>query len=269
MIIKYQGNKSKYLERLAYWIQKSNKPIYCEPFIGSAVIFLNLDKEFDEYHINDLEPGIINILNRVKNSKWEDFIQFSRNVEKKFGSIKNNKESYYLFRNKFNEQLWKSGSIEEGFATILLYNSCLNSMARWSKNGFNQSFGNRLFLPDKTFWTNSQSKLKRAKITCLEFFEWNKTLNNASLLVLDPPYIERPTSYQTVTNNWFDRWISWLQNNQNNHDIIYTDCEHSYLPTFKMEYLRTMQNTSPNRKEQSNGHNEVIFTNIKEEKMGF
>lgn len=136
-------------------------------------------------------------------------------------------------------------------------------MARWSKNGFNQSFGNRLFIPTEDFWSQSSSRLNRATITNLEFFKWEELIDFEALLILDPPYIDRPTSYQTVSDSWFKKWINWLESSNNKHDIIYTDCEHHFLPTFNMEYLRQMANTSPNRNQQLNGHNEVIFTNIK------
>lgn len=115
-IIKYSGAKTKYVDQLNNIINKSNKSIYVEPFIGSGVIFFNLEKEFDKYYINDIDSNLCLIFETVKHKNYNEFISFYNNVINKFGDIKKNKESYYNFRNSFNDKLWKTNTKEEGFA---------------------------------------------------------------------------------------------------------------------------------------------------------
>lgn len=151
---------------------------------------------------------------------------------------------------------------------ILLYNSCINSMARWSPNGFNQSYGNRLYIPTENIWNDTNNRLQKSIITNLDFFDLIKYINEEShiddcLIMCDPPYIKRETSYKTITNNWYIKYIEYIKNSSTN--IIYTDIEHDDLPLFNKIILREIRNTSPNRKEEYTNLNEVILTNIKYE----
>lgn len=267
-IIKYSGSKTKYLDTINSFINLSDKTIYCEPFIGSGVIFFNLEKQFEKYYINDLDSNLCLIFETVKKYSYSEFIEFYNNVINKFGDIKKNKESYYNFRNSFNDKLWKTNTKEEGFGLILLYNLCINSMARFGPNGFNSSFGNRLYISTELMWNNCQNILNKCVITNLDFFDFIKYINkqyneDELLLMLDPPYIKRETSYKTISNSFYIKYINYLKEIKS--DVIYTDIEHDDLLNYNKIILREMRNSSPNRLEEYTNLNEVILTNIKYE----
>jgi DNA adenine methylase Dam len=226
-LLRYSGSKINYIDKINNLIKSSNKKIYYEPFIGSGAIFLNLEKQFDEYYINDLDINIIFIFNTIKNIAYTDFLDIYNNFIKIFGDIGENKESYYNFRNYFNDNLYKNNSIEKGIALLMLYNSCINSFARFGPNGFNQGYGNRNYTKNYTRETHNsiKEKLNRAIISNKNFFDIEFKEN--SILFLDPPYIERPSSYENISNTEFNFLIKKLKTSTN--DIIYTDILHNKL----------------------------------------
>lgn len=263
-LLRYAGSKLNYLEQINFIINKSNKTIFIEPFLGSGAVFLNLEKEFDSYYLNDLEYGIYTIFNTVANKEntYNEFIDFYNKVILKFGNIKKDKPAFYNFRNSFNKKLWKTNTKEEGFSIMLLYNSCINSMARWGPNGFNSSYGNRLYIPTEEVYNKIQNRLSKAIITNLDFFEFleiNNFNEERCLMFLDPPYIKREVSYKTISNKFYIKYIEFLKSTKT--DIVYTDTNHNDLENFNKIILRTMRNISPNRKSE-NTLEEIILTNI-------
>jgi len=117
-----------------------------------------------------------------------------------------------------------------------LYNSCLNSLARFGPNGFNQSYGHRglklnTFTEDNFNTVNT--KLQNCKLYNLDFIslmdkiESNFEIDNDVLMFLDPPYIKRPAGYKTITDNYYITYIEYLKNSKAN--ILYTDIDHEDL----------------------------------------
>jgi site-specific DNA-adenine methylase len=79
-IINYAGTKLKFINEINNEINKSNKLIYVEPFLGSGAVFLNLEKDSDEYILNDLDENVIRIFNSFKNGTWLNFLKCKRYV---------------------------------------------------------------------------------------------------------------------------------------------------------------------------------------------
>lgn len=261
-LIRYAGAKDKYLDSINKHIDKTTNTTYIEPFLGSGAVFLNLEKEFDEYIINDIDPNIIKIFNTVKNSTYEEFMLFHSKVIHKFGDIKNDKEAYYSFRNKFNEKLWKSNTIDEGFGLMLLYSSCINSLARFGPKGFNQGYGNRLYMPDEETWNIVHNKLQKTTIYNLDFLDLMSKIHDKlenSLLFLDPPYFYGgDVGYANVNKEWYLNYLKLIEESKSN--IIYTDIKHNDLSNkWNIEILRTMRNISPNKSSEYTKEEAIYF----------
>lgn len=268
-LLRYAGSKDAFIDIINPEINVSTKSIYVEPFLGSGGIFNNLEKEFDQYIINDIDPAIVRIFKTVKESSYDDFLTFYNKVNTKYGNFKagldpelkeQTKANYYNFRNDFNKKLWKTDTEEEGFGLILIYNSCLNSLARWGPNGFNQSWGNRLYLPDDTNWNNIKAKLERTTIYNLDFF---KLLDNVKqedcMMFLDPPYISAPSfAYKTINKNYYANFLKFCR--ETPAHILYTDVDHDDLDLRKITLRDNMRNVSPNRKEEFK-KKEIMFIN--------
>ena len=172
---RYSGAKDRYVDLINLFINQTNKSIYCEPFAGSGAILFNLQKEFDKYVINDIDRNIIRIYKSFKEISYEYYVLKVNEVFDKFGkfisdrrfspnNIKNKeKENYYNFRNWFNENHWKSETIDEGIYLHMLANSCINSMLRFGPNGMNQGYGNRCYLLDKINFERIYSVLQKTE----------------------------------------------------------------------------------------------------------
>lgn len=255
-LLRYAGSKENFINLINPEINRTKNNIYVEPFLGSGGIFLNLEKEFDYYIINDIDPAIIKIFKTVKNCNYSDFLDFYNQVLTTFGGIKTKKgdskeeykANYYNFRNRFNSKLWKTDTDEEGFALIMLYNSCLNSLARWSKNGFNQSWGDRLYIPDETTWNIIKNKLSRTEIYNRDFFNLMEEIDNVDFcLFLDPPYNSGgKTGYNNISDEYYKKFIKYCKESAN--EILYTDIDHTDLEWNKIILRDQMRNISPHRR---------------------
>lgn len=268
-LLRYAGSKDRFIAVINPEINKSDKSIYVEPFLGSGGIFINLEKEFDKYIINDIEPAITRIFKTVKESSYDDFLTFYNKVITKYGDFKTSRNSglkeqykanYYNFRNDFNKKLWQTDSEEEGFGLIIIYNSCINSLARWGPNGFNSAWGDRMYIPDAINWNNIQSRLKRTEIHNKDFFELLDIVKQEEcLMFLDPPYISAPSfAYKTINKNYYKSFLQFCK--ETSAHILYTDVDHDDLGFRKITLRDNMRNVSPNRKEEFK-KKEIMFIN--------
>lgn len=255
-LIKYAGTKLKFTNKINEYINNTEGRIYIEPFLGSGSVFLNLEKEFDRYILNDKDRNVIRIFKSFKDADYELFKACENTIKERFGDIKKNKEDYYNFRNTFNKKLYLSDDITEGIYLFFLYNSCINSMARFGPNGFNQSFGNRYKSLTEEQFNNINKRLQKAEFYNMDFFDLDIPEN--SVMFLDPPYFYKQTkNYEIIDQTWYDNFIQYLKDSSN--EIIYTDVDHKDIDWNK-EIIRKMQNISPNRKEEYT-LDECIYTN--------
>ena len=266
-LLRYAGSKDKHTNIVNSYIVNSNSKIYCEPFLGGGSIFINLYKDFDEYRINDISQYLVKIWNSVHKYTWNDFNDFYTQIFNEYGYFKNTtniiqaKENYYNFRTFYNLNIWNKNNEHEGFYILLLYNSCINSMARWGPNGFNQAAGNRLYLPDKITWTNIHNKLKRTIITNMDFFDFLDTVKDKSLMFLDPPYLQSAMPYSgNMDNDYYTKFQNYVNNSTN--EILYTDNDHNDCILDKIIINSKMSNISPNNKIKTAPKQEALFFNI-------
>lgn len=269
-LFRYQGSKSnlKYFIPINNYLTKIDSNIYVEPFVGSGGILFNLSRSFEKYIINDISYGVIRIFKTFNEIDFEYYIEKLKFIDKEFGNIKTNKESYYNFRNFFNQNFYQTNSIDEGIYLMFLYNSCINSMARFGPNGFNQGFGRCGYHYNytKENHINIQNILKKTEIYNLDAFEFLNNLSNETILnsviFIDPPYFKMNSSYKSLSDKEFNQLIEFMKNTSAR--IIYTDSEHSYLDNtkFKQQLIREMRSTAPSSKNNKT-RNEMIWSNIK------
>lgn len=255
-LIKYAGTKIKYTDKINEYINNTEGRIYIEPFLGSGSVFLNLEKKFDRYILNDKDRNVIRIFKSFKDTDYELFKACENTILEKFGDIKNDKESYYNFRNTFNKKIYLSDDITEGIYLYFLYNSCINSMARFGPNGFNQSFGKRFSTLSEEQFNKINVRLQNVELYNEDFF--NLDIPENSVMFLDPPYFYKQTkNYEIIDQTWYDNFIQYLKDSSN--EIIYTDVDHKDIDWNK-EIIRKMQNISPNRRDEYT-LDECIYTN--------
>lgn len=250
-LMKYAGAKNDFITIINEHINQSSKSIYVEPFLGSGAVFFNLEKHFDRYILNDLDTNVIRIFKSFKEGTYEELQQYISFVNTTYGDIKRSKESFYLFRNEFNRLLWKTDTLNEGFGLWLLFNSCINSIARFGPNGFNSCFGNRSMTKDfnEIMFQKINARLQRAELYNTDFFNLMTNIDlDKALLFLDPPYIKRPVGYKTISPEFYNNYIEFCKTT--NANILYTDIEHDDLDMTKIVLREKMQNIAPARKEE-------------------
>lgn len=252
----YAGIKDFLIPNINLLISDYNLKYYIEPFIGSGAIFYNINKSFNKYIINDLDKNIFLMHNAIKKYSYKEYKNKVNYVLNTFGDIKSNKEAYYNFRNFYNIEYYNKDNDIAGLFLIQLANSCINSMLRFSKNGMNQSYGNRHYIITEDVYNKLHEKLQNTIITN---YSYEKIINlnvkyNDCLLFLDPPYEFKEMTYNN--NFHLNSFIDILKSIKGANTIIcYTDVESVLSDTllnygFDKQIIRQMKNISPNRKEE-------------------
>lgn len=267
---RYAGSKLHFIERFNTITSGLDCTTYVEPFFGSGAVFFNLTKEYDKYVINDVNPHVINAVMSFKNGTYEQYEAVLQLVARDFGNIRESKESYYNFRNWFNEKYFGKNNdvITEGFMFHMLMNSCINSLVRIGPNGFNQSYGNRLFVVDrKTFVELNERLNKNVVITSKNYTDVIKEHDSSrTLFFLDPPYFVRNEVgyHKTYAENDLNEFISLIK--PLTGKIVYTDiaCDLHDLLGWNMYNTKVLSNISPLRRAET-GNQEVFFSNFKVE----
>ncbi len=267
---KYSGRKLAYVDQInsiyhnMLFSLDTKKLTYIEPFLGTGSVFYNLTLPFKEYILNDLDTNVIKIHKAIKENSLSTYKDFLSYINKNWPSLKD-KECYYDFRNHFNKNIWKKNDPFEGFWLQFLYNTCINSMARFGPNGFNQGFGDRTgkrFATDEMY-TYFHDKLQRATLYNMDFFKLLKELNvkeSEQFLFLDPPYIRREAAYTTISEDFYSTFISYLENHSGK--FIYTDIDENQLNMSKLILRDSMNNTAPSSLKEKTNMSEVAYFNF-------
>jgi len=246
-------------------INNANNGVYVEPFLGSGAVFINLPDKFDLYIINDIDKNIMNIWQSVLNFSYKDFVDVKNNIFEIFGDIKNNKDSYYNFRNFYNDYYHFESKEEKGIFLYFLANSCINSLLRFGKSGMNQSFGNRFYIFDEQTFNKIKNKLLKSQIYNVDYREL-KNINN-SIVYLDPPYFGTDVTYEKqFEKNDLTELIDYIKIYSNSNKILYSDLENEVSDSllncnFKKIETKNMRNISPNRNKEFTNKKEVIYYN--------
>lgn len=260
-LINYTGNKFRYTKNINNMFEESDKTTYFEPFVGSASVLLNLRKTYDKYIVNDKNKKLILMLNYFKSVDYGTYKDHYNYVINRFGLL-SKKVSYVEFRNYFNEHYHNSGTLEEGVFLYMLCNSCINSMMRYGKKGFNQSSGYR----DRDILSESEFNrisdiLDKTEITndVMTDIDLSKIVNYD--VFLDPPYVLSGVNYNNNKDTFIRDYIEFISKLIDNECyIVGTDVDAilEYLP-FKINYkiLRVIKKAGPNS--QTSRPTEIIY----------
>ena len=218
------------------------------------------------YIINDIDENVIYIWKSVLDFSYKDFVDVKNYIYDKFGDIKTNKESYYNFRNSYNDNLHFTNKKEKGLFLYFLANSCINSLLRFSEMGMNQSFGNRLYFLKELDYNIIKNKLRKSQIKNVDYKEIIDNFKDC-VMYLDPPYSNTDVSYkQEFKNNDQQILIDKIIKLSKHNKIFYSDLENEISNrllenNFKNVKTKDIINISPNRKN-NNVRNEVLYYNV-------
>tara|TARA_B100000902_G_scaffold397313_1_gene460702 strand:+ start:186 stop:1310 length:1125 start_codon:yes stop_codon:yes gene_type:complete len=237
--LKWVGGKTQIIDNV---INNFPKKIinYHEPFLGGGSVLLALlfkihngdIKLSGKIYVYDLNEGLINLYNNIKNNKDELFKLIQKYI-KEYDSIlgsdvnrnpnnleeaKTSKESYYYYlRKKFNKT--DKSSLDYSALFLVLNKLCFRGVYREGPNGFNVPYGHYKTTPGviSELDIKMYSKLFKNVIFRKEDFTKSMTkINKGDFVYLDPPYApENAKSFVGYTKDGFG-----LENHKKLFDLI-------------------------------------------------
>lgn len=201
----YMGSKDRHLVLLNNIINNSHSKNYCEPFLGSGSVFLNLQKDFEKYYLNDLQEENILAFKFAKQLNKEFIIRVFNETKSKFPLA--NKEMFYAFRDNLCN-VTDNDKIDKAVYIFRIYNTCINGMIRFNKNRFNSAYGG-----DQRSFSNKSFEDLLNKKDCLYFF--------------DPPYITNTMGCDAgFDSSKLEELIDFMLNTR--EEFVYTDMLNDY-----------------------------------------
>lgn len=220
--IKWSGSKRSQSEEI---IKRFPKKIntYYEPFCGGASILMQLmlsDIDVDSYVCSDLNSGLINLWNEIKNNPkivceqyekmWHEMNDIDDDKERK-------KQYFYMVRERYNKH-------KNPYDFMFIMRTTTNGMPRYNQKGeFNNSFHiTRNGIKPETlgrhisFWSDLLNKNNVEFIH--QSFSEIKT-NIGDLLYLDPPYANTKGMYFGNFDN--DNLWKWLRKQNGEYVLSY------------------------------------------------
>lgn len=190
--LKWAGGKSQSLYFLHQHMCKRNilngitnniEGRFIEPFVGSGVVFMNIDA--DEYVINDVNTDLVLIYKALQvNGK-----AFIAMCEELFIPENNTPEKYNELRKEFNNTDVKD--VRKGALFIYLNRHCFNGLCRYNKSGgFNVPYGkyDSVHFPKESLG-KAIDKLKKVLIFNRSFEDIMKMATVGDTIYCDPPYV--------------------------------------------------------------------------------
>lgn len=194
--IRWQGNKSKHLNKFIYYIPEFSGT-YIEPFVGSGALFLKLEPK--KWIINDLNKDLINVWNCIK-SDPKKIIKYFKQFERKFRSLPKVEKVTYC--KKITSKIETLQFDEKRASHYLLMKYCCYSGSiicnnKFQFRGLDRNIYSRDYYPflEQTYYDNILNIKEFLNNTHGQIFNksYEKILSKAKegdFVFLDPPYIE-------------------------------------------------------------------------------
>lgn len=194
--IKIQGIKTKVVPLIARSIEWSGAGRWIEPFLGSAVVALNIKPH--RAVLADTNEHLIKLYKGIKEGRING--KAVRAFLEREGSIllEDGERYYYYVRDRFNDA-------GDPFDFLFLSRSCFNGMMRFNHSGgFNVPFCRKpeRFSPALVTKIVNQVEWARAAMENKEWEflvqDWRTTVSDANsddIIYCDPPYIGRHADY--------------------------------------------------------------------------
>lgn len=264
------GSKDRHLDLLNNIISNSQSKNYCEPFLGSGSVFLNLQKDFEKYYLNDLQEENTLAFKFAKSLNKKFIINVFNETKHKFPLA--NKEAFYAFRDNLCN-ITDNNKIEKAIYIFRIYNTCINGMVRFNKNKFNSAFGGdqRLCLHNLnnrlSNYIDSVNyiKLKNIEVSSQSF---ENLLNKKDCLYFfDPPYITNEMGCNVgFDSSKLEKLVDFMLNTK--EEFVYTDMlndiNEKLLSKFNYCTVDKIRNIRPKSGKDLNKKKEIIIWNFKQ-----
>ncbi|WP_167631099.1 DNA adenine methylase [Mariprofundus ferrooxydans] len=260
--LRWAGSKRKLVPYLStYWDNSFER--YIEPFMGSAVLYYELDP--NKAILSDINKELIQTFTEIKNNPKE--------VHKTLSALNPDKENYYAVRATDSESL---NSVERAARFIYLNRFCFNGLYRTNQKGkFNVPFapsgtGN---IPTVEHLELASKKLANTELLAEDFESvLIRHVKAGDFVYLDPPYATNskrvfreygPGSFCVDDLDRLQKILSTIDQRGAHFVLSYGSCPEA-LDTFsnwKPETVSVQRNISGFVKGRRKSE-ELVFTNI-------
>ncbi|WP_100658021.1 Dam family site-specific DNA-(adenine-N6)-methyltransferase [Alteromonas flava] len=252
--LKWAGGKYSLAERIVNLLPEAEKLI--EPFVGAGSVFLNSD--FEKYHLNDINPDLINLYTTLKR-RPQTFINDARRL---FTDQNNTDAAYYALREQFN---LSTDPYERCLLFLYLNRHGYNGLCRYNRSGgFNVPFGRYVkpYFPEYELEIFAE-KSKRATFTCLSFNQVFRRARKGSVMYCDPPYV--PINTTAMFTDYSSKGFSLDQQVElaklakhaafkrqipvliSNHDVPFTRDIYQHAAITELKVKRSISQNANNR----------------------
>lgn len=215
--LKWAGGKSQLIKEIEKYYPFENGVItkYAEPFVGGGAVLFDILNRFDleDVYIGDINAELINCYTTIKDY-IDDLIDILDEIQEDYLNFDiNERKNYYATkRNEFNELKInnnKKENIRKAALMIFLNKTCFNGLYRVNSKGlFNVPIGSykRPLICDEVNLTAISNKLQGVKISCCDYQDSFKFIDNKTFVYLDPPYrpLSATSNFVSYTENLFD-----------------------------------------------------------------
>lgn len=177
-ILRWAGSKKKLLPILKSAAPKSFKR-YLEPFVGSAVLYLQLPRT----------PAILGDLNEELIATYECMRVHPRAVWNRLSKMPTDVDFYYQLRQQNSA---KMNELDHAARFIYLNRFCFNGVYRTNRDGhFNVARGvGALKIPDWAVFKEFATSIGSVDLCAGDFENVVSRANSGDFIYLDPPYAQ-------------------------------------------------------------------------------
>lgn len=207
--IKIQGIKTRAIPHIRQNISWDGRGRWVEPFLGSAVVLLNIEPE--SAVAGDSNPHIIKFYKSIQNGtlNHESVRPYLEQEGAKLSLL--GEEHYYQIRNQFNQD-------GDSHDFLFLNRSCFNGLMRFNKAGdFNTPFCRKperfrasyiTKICNQVKWASEKIQGKNWEFICSNWSDLVSNVTPDDFVYTDPPYMGRYTDY---FNSWNENDASELE----------------------------------------------------------
>jgi DNA adenine methylase Dam len=198
----YQGFKSLILPQIMEYFPNDIKN-FIEPFGGGCNVGINVDCK--KVIFSELIPEVVGLFTYLKNNTYNDIINYLETTIQEEELSNNNKESYYIFREKYNNIRYKERHPLDFY--LLVAHSFSNHIIL-NRHQFAEGYGFR------TFNNNLKKRLKifHEKINNINIEFHNINIFNSefseTIKPLPGDYVYCDPPYSITTAKYNKGWVS-------------------------------------------------------------
>jgi site-specific DNA-adenine methylase len=247
-IIKLSGGSNRYAHRILPLIPQDGK-IFCEPFGGSAALsymLMNHKKfKYDEFHINDINPDLINL---------HKFLAFEGDIDEIVDNYNYNYERFKLNKVYFHKLRMRFGETRDMNDFLFINRNARSSEIKYDKN-------NRIYCtyqpnrdgitPEglKNMIVKLRKKIENNNVhyTIGDYRQCINGISSDAFLYLDPPQLfETPNHCIVHADDKFnaDNYIDYVEHLKNKM-LVYHRYPKEGFERFSFTYKNPIDKTIP------------------------